>query len=242
MGGPCDGGASTNIRSRIVRNIHMRCHCTPERPWRNVISRLLPCAAQHISVRGLRLTKSHVFEQFYHLAFACGRGRFASKRTAPVGLQMFIAAGSGIGADAHVAVLTGRGRVSLAILTRSPTPHEVPYVAPRRARAAFCDDLPECCAARGEHRTARAEDRTARGERRAAQTGPLIARAEPPNRTKTLVRCPSAARLVSCGNKLPQNNFVRHFHPDKMGQPVFLIAFSLVDHHIRNQGPHIGWD
>lgn len=95
MGGPCDGGASTNIRSRIVRNIHMRCHCTPERPWRNVISRLLPCAAQHISVRGLRLTKSHVFEQFYHLAFACGRGRFASKRTAPVGLQTFTAAGRG---------------------------------------------------------------------------------------------------------------------------------------------------
>ena len=97
MGGPCDGGASTNIRSRIVRNIHMRCHCTPERPWRNVISRLLPCAAQHISVRGLRLTKSHVFEQFYHLAFACGRGRFASKRTAPVGLQTFTAAGRGAG-------------------------------------------------------------------------------------------------------------------------------------------------
>lgn len=97
MGGPCDGGASTNIRSRIVRNIHMRCHCTPERPWRNVISRLLPCAAQHISVRGLRLTKSHVFEQFYHLAFACGRGRFASKRTAPVGLQTFTAAGRGPG-------------------------------------------------------------------------------------------------------------------------------------------------
>ena len=95
MGGPCDGGASTNIRSRIVRNIHMRCHCTPERPWRNVISRLLPCAAQHISVRGLRLTKSHAFEQFYHLAFACGRGRFASKRTAPVGLQTFTAAGRG---------------------------------------------------------------------------------------------------------------------------------------------------
>lgn len=97
MGGPCDGGASTNIRSRIVRNIHMRCHCTPERPWRNVISRLLPCAAQHISVRGLRLTRSHVFEQFYHLAFACGRGRFASKRTAPVGLQTFTVAGRGRG-------------------------------------------------------------------------------------------------------------------------------------------------
>lgn len=106
-------------------------------------------------------------------------------------------------------------------------------MAPRRARAAFCDDLPECCAARGESRTARSEDRTARGERRAAQTGPWIARAEPPNRTKTLVRCPSAARLVSCDNKLPQNNFVRHFHPDKMGQPVFPIAFSLVDHHIK---------
>lgn len=185
MGGPCDGGASTNIRSRIVRNIHMRCHCTPERPWRNVISRLLPCAAQHISVRGLRLTKSHVFEQFYHLAFACGRGRFASKRTAPVGLQTFTVAGSGGRADAHVTVLTGRGRVSLAILTRSPTPHEVPYVAPRRARAAFCDDLPECC-------TARAEDRTARGERRAAQTGPWIARAEP-----------RTARKLSCGAQAP---------------------------------------
>lgn len=101
MGGPCDGGASTNIRSRIVRNIHMRCHCTPERPWRNVISRLLPCAAQHISVRGLRLTRSHVFEQFYHLAFACGRGRFASKRTAPVGLQTFTAAGRGGGCSCH---------------------------------------------------------------------------------------------------------------------------------------------
>ena len=206
MGGPCDGGASTNIRSRIVRNIHMRCHCTPERPWRNVISRLLPCAAQHISVRGLRLTRSHVFEQFYHLAFACGRGRFASKRTAPVGLQMFIAAGSGGGgADAHAAFLGGR--VFLAILTRSPTPHEVPYVAPqvtrvRRpgardmapqvTRAAFCDDLPECCAARGERRTARAEDRTARGERRAAQTGPWIARAEP-----------RTARKLSCGAQAP---------------------------------------
>ena len=191
MGGPCDGGASTNIRSRIVRNIHMRCHCTPERPWRNVISRLLPCAAQHISVRGLRLTKSHVFEQLYHPAFACGRGRFASKRTAPVGLQTFTVAGRGR-ADAHVTVLTGRGRVSLAILTRSPAPHMVPYVAPRRARAAFCDDLPECCAARGERRTARAEDRTSRGERRAAQTGPWIARAEP-----------RTARKLSCGAQAP---------------------------------------
>ncbi len=198
MGGPCDGGASTNIRSRIVRNIHMRCHCTPERPWRNVISRLLPCAAQHISVRGLRLTKSHVFEQFYHLAFACGRGRFASKRTASVGLQTFTAAGrGGGGADAHAAFLGGR--VFLAILTRSPAPHKVPYVvsqrtrvAPRRARAAFCDDLPECCAARGERRTARAEDRTARGERRAAQTGPWIARAEP-----------RIARKLSCGAQAP---------------------------------------
>lgn len=189
MGGPCDGGASTNIRSRIVRNIHMRCHCTPERPWRNVISRLLPCAAQHISVRGLRLTKSHVFEQFYHLAFACGRGRFASKRTAPVGLQTFTAAGRGAGrmlmSQSSGAAYSSQFSPGARHRTRS-------LMWRPGARAAFCDDLPECCAARGERRTARAEDRTARGERRAAQTGPWIARAEP-----------RTARKLSCGAQAP---------------------------------------
>lgn len=165
MGGPCDGGASTNIRSRIVRNIHMRCHCTPERPWRNVISRLLPCAAQHISVRGLRLTKSHVFEQFYHLAFACGQGRFASKRTAPVGLQTFTAAGRGAGrmlmsqssrdAGAYSSQFSPGARHRTRSLMWRPGARDM---APQGTRADFCDDLPECCAARAERRTARAED------------------------------------------------------------------------------------
>lgn len=197
MGGPCDGGASTNIRSRIVRNIHMRCHCTPERPWRNVISRLLPCAAQHISVRGLRLTKSHVFEQFYHLAFACGQGRFASKRTAPVGLQTFTAAGRGAGrmlmphssgAAYSSQFSPGAQHRTWSLMwypsarVRRPGARDM---APQVTRADFCDDLPECCAARGERRTAR-------GERRAAQTGPWIARAEP-----------RTARKLSCGAQAP---------------------------------------